>query len=105
EVDVPLGTLLKGAAIGVAAAVSAAALPALEATSVPPAGALQRSNVEERARRALPWLGLAALVLLALGALLLVPEWNLVVAFAGLFAIIVGAALLTPLLTLGLMNG
>lgn len=105
EVEIPLGTLVKGAAIGVTAALAAAALPALEATSVPPAGALRRSNVEERARRVLPWLGLAALGLLALGALLLIPEWNLVIAFAGLFAIIVGAALLTPLLTLGLMAG
>lgn len=105
EVDVPLGTLLKGAAIGVVAALAAAALPALEATSVPPAGALRRSNVEERARAALPWVGTAALGLLAIGALLLIPEWSLVVAFGGLFAIIVGAALLTPLLTLGLMAG
>jgi putative ABC transport system permease protein len=71
---------------------------------VPPAGALRRSNVEERARRALPWVGLAAAILLAGGTLLLVPEWNLVIAFAGLFAIIIGAALLTPLLTLGLMT-
>lgn len=105
EVDVPLGTLLKGAAIGVAAALAAAALPALEATSVPPAGALRRSNVEERARAALLWVGPAALGLLVIGALLLIPEWNLVVAFGGLFAIIVGMALLTPLLTLGLMAG
>ncbi len=105
EIDVPPATLIKGAAIGVAAAVTAAALPALEATSVPPAGALQRSNVEERTRAMLPWVGLAALGLLAVGVALLIPEWNLVVAFAGLFAIVVGAALLTPLLTLGLMKG
>jgi putative ABC transport system permease protein len=105
EVAVPVWTLIKGAAIGLAAAVVGAALPALEATSVPPAGALKRSDVEERARRALPWVVGAALALLGIGGLLLVPEWNLVVTFGGLFAVILGAALLAPLLTLALMRG
>ena len=47
EIDIPLLTLVKGAIIGICAALLGAALPAYEATSVPPAGALQRSNVEE----------------------------------------------------------
>ncbi len=103
EMDVAWWTLAKGAGIGVAAAALAAALPALEATSVPPAGALRRSNIEERSAAALPWITAGAVGLLAVGAALLIPEWNLVVAFAGLFAVIVGAALLAPLLTRGLM--
>ena len=41
----------------------------------------------------------------ALGAALLSPEWNLIITFAGLFAIVVGAALLTPVLTLWMMAG
>ena len=36
---------------------------------------------------------------------MLIPEWNLVVAFVGLFAVILGMALLTPGLTLLLMDG
>lgn len=104
EIDIPFWTLLKGGVIGVAAALLGAALPAYEATSAPPAGALQRSNLEERSRQLLPWLTVAGLGSLALGAGLLIPEWNLVVAFAGLFAVILGGALLTPLLTLGLMR-
>ncbi|MEZ4555235.1 MAG: hypothetical protein R2854_02060 [Caldilineaceae bacterium] len=41
EIDIPTWTLVKGAAIGIGAALLGAAVPALEATSVPPAGALQ----------------------------------------------------------------
>jgi putative ABC transport system permease protein len=105
EVQIPVFTLLKGAAIGVLAALIGAAVPAWEATSVPPAGALRRSNVEERTRRLLPAISLAALGFLGAGALLMIPEWNLVITFAGLFAVVIGAALLTPILTLWMMEG
>lgn len=105
EIDVPVWTLAKGLVIGVAAALFGAAIPAMEATNAPPAGALQRSALEAQARRALPWVSGGAILLLAVGAGLLIPEWHLVVAFAGLFAVILGGALLTPLATLGLMRG
>ena len=105
EIEIPALTLIKGGVIGVAAALLGAAVPAWEATSVPPAGALKRSDVEERTRRALPRVSIFALVLLGVGAVLLLPLWDLVVTFAGLFAIVVGAALLTPVLTLWIMAG
>ncbi|MCC6457097.1 MAG: ABC transporter permease [Caldilineaceae bacterium] len=103
EIEIPLLTLVKGTLIGLAAAIVAAAIPAYEATSVAPAGALQRSNIEERSRRVLPWISVAALLLLVIGGLLLIPEWSLVIAFAGLFVIIIAAALLAPSLTLSFM--
>ncbi len=103
--DIPIWTLAKGALSGVGAALLAALLPALEATSVPPAGAILRSGIEQKARRALPRLTAAGLLLGLLGAALLIPEWNLVVAFVGLFAVILGAALVTPALTHLLMDG
>ncbi len=105
EIDIPLFTLVKGGVIGVAAALLAAAIPAFEATSVSPAGALKRSDIEDRTRKILPWVSLGALAFLGIGLGLLLPEWNLVVAFGGLFAVILGGALLTPLLTLLLMTG
>ncbi len=105
EIHVPTMTLVKGGLIGVAAALLAAVVPAWEATSVPPAGALRRSSVEERTRRALPWLTGAGLLLLAVGGLLLIPPWSLIVSFGGLFAVVLGAALLTPALLLALMAG
>ncbi len=104
EIEVPTATLFKGGVIGMLAALVGAAVPALEATSVVPAGAFRRSDVEERTRRVLPWVSIGAVALLLIGTALLLPEWNLIIAFGGLFAIIIGFALLTPLLTLGLMH-
>lgn len=104
DVELPVLTLLKGTAIGMLAAAIGAAVPAWEATSVPPAGAMRRSNVEERTRRVLPIISVVALVFIGIGVLLMVPEWNLVVTFAGLFAVVIGAALLTPITTLWLME-
>ena len=105
EVEIPASTLVKGALLGLAAALIGAAFPAWEATSVPPAGAFMRSNVEERTRRAIPWLSLAGVVAMLAGAGLMLPEWSLVVTFAGLFLSVIGMALLTPALTLLLMKG
>ena len=38
------------------------------------------------------------------GIALLIPEWHLIITFVGIFAIIIGISLLTPILTLGLMH-
>ena len=104
QINVPLPTLFKGTISGVAAALTAAMLPAYEASRVPPAGALQRSNIEERTRTKLPWVCGAGAGVLLLGAILLLPEWHLSVTLAGVFAVIIGIALLTPVMTLGLMR-
>mgnify|MGYP001377152998 CR=1 FL=1 len=104
--------LLKGLLLGVGATLAAAAVPALEATLTPPRTVLRRSSVEDRARRLAPRLALAGLLVLAAGAgALLAPggpqrgaPLPLVLGFVALFAIVIGAALLTPLLTVGLMR-
>ncbi len=105
ENSVPIFTLVKGGVIGLVAAVGAAMIPAWEATNVPPAGALQRSNMEERVRQLIPWLSGAGVVLILIGAGLLIPEWSLVLTFAGLFGIVIGIALLTPFFILIMMSG
>jgi len=105
EVDIPFFTLVKGGLIGILAALFGAAIPALEAMSVAPAGALKRSDIEDRARTALPWVSGGAILLLIIGMALLIPELNLYVAFTGLFAVILGGALLAPLLTRWFMGG
>ena len=104
RIDIPPLTLLKGAVIGIAAALIAAALPAYEATNVPPASAIQRSHIEERVRNALYWVSGVGVGISLLGITLLIPEWHLIITFAGIFAIIIGISLLTPALTLGLMH-
>lgn len=104
DVNIPVWTLVKGGLSGMGAALLAALVPAYEATSVPPTGAMQRSDVEEKVRQALPRISLAGVLLCLVGAGLLIPDWHLAVAFAGLFAIVLGIALLTPGLTLLLMD-
>ena len=104
-VAIPFLTLLKGLVIGVLAAVAASLPPAWEAMRTPPNSTLRRSTLESKARQIVPWLWLGWLALSALGAFLL---WlrgvNLIVSFIGLFAILIGCALLTPPLTLWLME-
>lgn len=101
---VPPEVLVQGAVLGLVATVATAAVPAWEATSAPPRSALLRSELEARARRAVPRTTAASAVLLALGALLLWPQGGLLLAFAGLFAVLVGCALSTPVATIGLMR-
>jgi putative ABC transport system permease protein len=94
--------LAKGAALGLGATLLSAVLPAAEASGMPPGAAMQRAGLETRARRGAPRAALAGGTLLAAGALLL--GWsgrNLAWSYAGLFAAVFGAALLTPLVMIG----
>ncbi|MCB8982716.1 MAG: ABC transporter permease [Ardenticatenaceae bacterium] len=103
-VDVPPFTLVKGLLVGLAAALFAALLPAWEAMRTAPNASLKRSNLESRTRQLLPWLALAWAVLTAVGVFLLWVRGNLIITFGGLFAVLIGAALLTPPLTVLLVR-
>jgi putative ABC transport system permease protein len=99
-------TILKGLIIGIASALFASSLPALEAMNTAPTLILQRSTLESRVLSLLPKLVLAWAALTGAGILLL--QWanaGLVAAFAGLFAVLLGAALLTPPLIALTMRG
>jgi putative ABC transport system permease protein len=92
-------TLIKGAAIGLAASVGAAILPSYDATRTPPAGVMKRSNEEEQTRRLVPYITIVAAGMNIVGFLLLqIPTDSLYVSFVALFAIIVGSALFTPIM-------
>jgi putative ABC transport system permease protein len=104
EVSIPAFTLIKGIAVGLAAAIFAALLPAWEAMRTSPNTSLKRSTLEGRTRELLPWLALAWLGLTLLGIGLLSVRSNLVLTFGGLFAVLIGAALLTPPLTVLLLH-
>jgi putative ABC transport system permease protein len=104
-VQIPASSLVKGALLGVVATLLTAAPPALEAASVPPRAALSRAGLESKAQRAVAWAAIGGLLLLAAGGgLLLFPTRDLVVSFTGTFAVIVGFAMLAPLVTKVLMR-
>lgn len=105
DIDLSAGPLLKGLLLGILATLAAAAVPAIEATFTPPRTVLRRSSYEDRARRLVPRAGLAGLALLLLGGgLLLIPSSSIELSFAALFLITIGAAAITPLATLLLMQ-
>ncbi len=98
---IPPESLVKGVLAGLTATVASAALPAWEASTVPPRMALTRSGLEDRARRLIPTISLAGLASLAVGAaLLLLPTRSLIVSFSGIFLLTIGFALLAPPVTL-----
>lgn len=92
--------LAKGTLLGVGGSILASLAPAREATTSPPRLVLQRSQIETRAARAVPWMAAAgvALCLLA-GALLAWPTRSLLVAFAAIFVFVLGFAGLVPAAT------
>lgn len=101
---IPPLTIVKGILVGVLAAVFSALPPALEAARTAPRTTMQRSALESRVQQILPWLWLGWLALTALGILFLAVRGSLIVTFAGLFAVLVGAALLAPPLTAIIMR-
>jgi putative ABC transport system permease protein len=104
-VQVPVFSLIKGAALGVTATLLTAAPPAWEAATAPPRMALSRSGLEKKARKAVRLAAIGGLLLLlAGGAALLIPSRDLVLSFAATFAVIIGFALEAPLATVILMR-
>jgi putative ABC transport system permease protein len=104
SLDIPAFTVIKGIIVGVLAAIFSALPPALEAARTAPQTTMQRSALESRVRQILPWMWLAWLILTGIGILFLSVRGNLLITFAGLFAVLVGAALITPPLTMVLMR-
>ncbi len=104
-IQIPASSLLKGALAGFFASVLAAAPPAWEAASVPPRLALSRAGLESKVKstvRVVAGLGVFAVLIGAI--ILLIPTRNLVVSFSGTFAVIIGLAMLTPFVTVTLMQ-
>ncbi len=104
EAPLTAATVAKGVALGLGAGLLAAVGPGLEASRVEPVEALRPSGFESKARKILPWVGLGGGALAALGGVLLaVAGRSLVLSFGGLFAIVLGVALVAPLATVGAM--
>ena len=99
-VSVAMGSLL-----GLGTTVAAALVPAREATRTTPRKALARSEIEARTRSLSPRMAAVAVFLVVLGSgSITYPSASLVLPFAGLFAFLVGSALLAPLATRALSD-
>jgi putative ABC transport system permease protein len=97
-------SVAKALALGVVGAVAAAWLPARELGAQPPRAALSRSALEAASRR---WTARAAAVGVLLGvtgAAILLLTSGLLAGFAGLFALVLGAALWVPAVTVVLLR-
>lgn len=105
QITLAQSTLIKGMVVGIGAALLASALPAIEAMGTAPQLALQRSVLESRIQKLLPYLGVAWGAVTGAGVLLLLwRQGGLIAAFTGLFAVLLGAVLLTPPLVSLLME-
>jgi putative ABC transport system permease protein len=100
-VQIPPESLIKGIALGILATVFSAAPPAWEAASVPPRAAMSRSGLESKTRRIIVLVAVGGLLLFLLGVgTLALPTNNLVISFGGTFAVVIGFAMLSPLVTI-----
>ena len=96
-------TLVKGALVGIGAALASALAPALNAAQTPPVTLMQASFFEGRMTRLIPALAVSGLVLMV-GALVLfrLDRGGMGLVFSGVFMIFGGASLLAPALILAL---
>ncbi len=97
-------TLGKAIGLGVLGTLAAAAPPALEGALTHPRAALMRSELESGLRRRLPVVSWAGVGLAAAGGVVLWASSSVDGSFLGLFGVILGMALLTPLATVLLMR-
>ncbi|MFQ5525796.1 MAG: ABC transporter permease [Thermoanaerobaculia bacterium] len=105
EVSTSPTVLAIGVLLGTGAALAAALGPAAEALRTAPRSALDRAELEGRARRAVPWLTTIGILLTVTGTVVLfLPLAGLVPSFTGLFLVLLGMACLTPVTTLALMS-
>ncbi len=104
DIPIPVISLIKGNILGIFATTVTAAFPAWEAASISPRAALSRSGLESKARKIVQWEGLAGIIAILIGVgILFVPTKSLVISFLGTFTVVIGLAMLTPLVTIGLM--
>jgi putative ABC transport system permease protein len=97
DVSVEGFSITKGVVAGLAAAIAAASVPALEAASFQPRLAMTRSTLEHRARRLLPLLVAVGIMLIVAAALtLLLSARSLVAGLIAVLLMILGFALCIP---------
>ena len=96
--------LFKGVVLGLLASFVALAIPTWEAARTPPRTVLRRSSYEEQTKRMVPILGMAGAALVIVGAVIMWLGPNIFFSYAGLLALTLGAAMVTPICTVWLMH-
>ena len=103
ELSITPWILVKGSLLGIGTTILAALPPAREATNAPVSTVLRRSTQETNVQGMAPWLAGGGVLVGALGVLLLVvTEQSIIVSYAALLCLLIGAALVTPLAVMGL---
>lgn len=96
--------LARGIVLGVGATVVSAALPAVEAARYSPLQVMRRSQIETRTRALLSRMTLGGIVVLTASiAIMLLPTKSIAMGFIGQLVLVLGFALMTPLLTVLMM--
>jgi putative ABC transport system permease protein len=97
DISLDRALAIKGFGLGLGASFIGAIFPAFEAATVPPAAALQRTQLESRMKASLPRLRRYSAAMLVLGGVLLaVSPKSVGGSFAGVFAILFAIALVSP---------
>lgn len=91
-------SLLKGAALGLLASLTAAVFPALDASSSSPLIAMSRSGYESKSTINFRKLFITGIGLIILASLILKLSSGIILSFTGLFFILLGFSFLTPLI-------
>lgn len=103
ELTITPWIVAKGVLLGLGTTIAAAIPPAREATNAPVSTVLQRSTQETTVQELAPWWAGAGSLLAGVGvALLVLTEQSIVVSYAALLFLLVGAALATPWAVIGL---
>ncbi len=105
QVSYSVFTLVKACGVGLGVSLLAAVPPALEAANSPPVTVTQRSSMEGRVSKIVPFIFMAGIGLIGSGALVLwISERSLWAAFLAIFFIVAGYSLTIPKLLLSLTS-
>jgi putative ABC transport system permease protein len=97
EIYISNAIILKGILLGILATLISAIKPAKEASSVYPRIALSRSDQESKLIKKIPKMSFIGIVFILLGGLtLIIPSKNIWFSYFGILPVIIGFALLTP---------
>ncbi|MFM2032018.1 MAG: hypothetical protein RLZZ297_783, partial [Chloroflexota bacterium] len=103
-INVTTAVLVKGSVLGIAASFVALAIPTYEAAHTPPRTVLRRSSYEEQTQRVVPWLAALGAVGAVGGIAIMAVGTTIWHAYAGLLGLTLGAALVTPWVTVVCMR-